>query len=299
MRPTRDAAFRIIRTIHKNKEERTMKKTVLIFFCIIVCAGITLAQSGTKKKRTLPYDYGKVVLNNRSEKAGLSPVVFNHWLHRAKFTCRLCHVDIGFAMKAGGTDIKAADNMAGYYCGACHNGKRSFSGIEKMFEACSKKPTEADAKRCDRCHSLGKNVKRQYEFDEFTAKFPKERFGNGINWEEAEAKGVIKPLDFLEGVSFKRQALAMSKGKPIKDMPIVPQVEGMPSIVFSHTKHAVWNGCELCHPEIFISVKKGSMKYTMFEIFEGKYCGVCHGKVAFPTLDCQRCHSTPVAGTEG
>jgi len=33
-------------------------------------------------------------------------VVFDHWLHRAKFTCRLCHVDIGFAMKAEATDIR-------------------------------------------------------------------------------------------------------------------------------------------------------------------------------------------------
>jgi c(7)-type cytochrome triheme protein len=32
----------------------------------------------------------------------------------------------------------------------------------------------------------------------------------------------------------------------------------------------------------------------MIEIFDGKYCGVCHGKVAFPNLDCQRCHSQPV-----
>ncbi len=274
-----------------------MKKTVLIILCIIVCAGISLAQTGTKKKRTPPYIYGTVMLNNYSEKALMAPVVFNHWLHRAKFTCRLCHVDIGFAMKAGGTDIRAADNMAGFYCGACHNGKRSFPGIEKMFEACSKKPVSEDnKKRCDRCHSLGKNVKREYEFAEFTGKFPKERFGNGINWEQAEAMGLIKPLDFLEGVSIKRQALAMTKDKPIKDMPIEAKIEGMPTIIFSHKKHAVWNGCELCHPEIFISVKKGDMKYTMLEIFEGKYCGVCHGKVAFPTLDCQRCHTKQVEG---
>lgn len=273
-----------------------MKKVVLIILCIIVCSGITLAQTGTKKKRTPPYIYGMVLLNNYSEKAGLAPVMFNHWLHRAKFTCRLCHVDIGFAMKASGTDIKAADNMNGYYCGACHNGKRSFTGIEKMFEACSKKSDAEDTKRCERCHSLGKKVKRAYEFAEFTGKFPKERFGNGINWEQAEAMGLIKPLDFLEGVSIKRQALAMTKDKPIKDMPIEAKIEGMPTIIFSHKKHAVWNGCELCHPEIFISVKKGDMKYSMLEIFEGKYCGVCHGKVSFPTLDCQRCHSKQVEG---
>ena len=32
----------------------------------------------------------------------------------------------------------------------------------------------------------------------------------------------------------------------------------------------------------------------MAEIYEGKYCGVCHVHVAFPLLDCQRCHTKPV-----
>jgi hypothetical protein len=32
----------------------------------------------------------------------------------------------------------------------------------------------------------------------------------------------------------------------------------------------------------------------MVEIYSGKYCGVCHGTVAFPLLDCQRCYIKPV-----
>jgi len=68
----------------------------------------------------------------------------------------------------------------------------------------------------------------------------------------------------------------------------------MPDIIFSHAKHTVWNGCEGCHPEIFMGVKRGATKYSMVDIFEGKYCGACHVAVAFPTIDCQRCHSRPV-----
>jgi c(7)-type cytochrome triheme protein len=68
----------------------------------------------------------------------------------------------------------------------------------------------------------------------------------------------------------------------------------MPDIIFSHAKHTVWNGCELCHPEIFVGVKKGATKYSMVEIFEGKYCGACHVTVAFPLIDCGRCHTRPV-----
>jgi c(7)-type cytochrome triheme protein len=32
---------------------------------------------------------------------------------------------------------------------------------------------------------------------------------------------------------------------------------------------------------------------TMVGIAEGKWCGRCHGKVAFPLTDCQRCHVKP------
>ncbi len=266
-----------------------MKRVFLIVLLVLAVAGTVLAQTGMKKKRPLPYDYGKVIINNFSEKAGLSPVVFDHWIHRSRFTCRLCHVDVAFAMKAGTTGIKASDNMNGYYCGTCHNGKMRFED-KKVFESCSKKiPYGDDIKRCERCHSLGKNVVREYDFTKFTEWFPKERFGNGIDWEKTEEEGKIKLVDFLEGVSIRRPSLAIQK-----DFSISAKVEGMPDIIFSHRKHTVWNGCELCHPEIFIGVKKGTTKYSMVDIYDGKYCGVCHSSVAFPLLDCQRCHTKPV-----
>ncbi len=265
-----------------------MKKISFLILFVLVCAGVTLAQTGMKKKRPLPYEYGRVVINNFSEKAGLAPVVFDHWVHRSKFTCRLCHVDIAFAMKAGATNIKAADNISVYYCGTCHNGKRAFQD-KKVFESCSSKTASIDTKRCERCHSFGKNVKRDTDFAQLAERLPKERFGNGVDWEKAETDGIIHVIDYLEGVSIKRPNLAVQK-----DFSVTAKVEGMPDIVFSHKKHSAWNGCELCHPEIFIGVKKGTTKYTMIEIFDGKYCGVCHNTVAFPLLDCQRCHTKPV-----
>ena len=265
-----------------------MKKTLFVLVLVLACAGLALAQGGGKKKRPLPYEFGRVVINNYSEKAGLAPAVFDHWLHRAKFTCRLCHVDIGFAMKTGGTSIKASDNMSGYYCGACHNG-RTVSNGKRVFESCSKSLVTNDRARCNRCHSLGRNVTPEYDFNRFTERLPKGRFGNGVDWEKAEEQGLIKPVDFLEGTSMKRQSLAIQK-----DFALGAKLEGMPDIIFSHKKHTVWNGCELCHPEIFVGVKRGATKYSMTDIFEGKYCGVCHLSVAFPMIDCQRCHSKPV-----
>src|SRR6266545_6849596 len=114
---------------------------------LLVFAGITFAQGGVKKKRPPAYEYGNVTINNFSANAGLAPVVFQHWSHRARFTCRVCHVDIGFAMKAGATRMRAADNIKGYYCGTCHNGKMLFNN-EKVFEACSKNSPALDQLRC-------------------------------------------------------------------------------------------------------------------------------------------------------
>jgi len=265
-----------------------MKRLVFISCLVLVCAAVVMAETGVKKRRPLPHEYGKVVMDNYSGQTRMAPVVFDHWLHRARFTCRLCHVDIGFAMKVNGTGVRASDNEKGYYCGSCHNGKYKYDN-KPVFSACSLLPVYDESKHtCERCHSQGKAVKKGYDFSSFTSGLPRERFGNGIDWETAEKEKLIIPIDYIEGISIKRKALEVRK-----DFSITPNVKGMPEIVFSHEKHTVWNGCEVCHPEIFM-VKKGQVKYTMVEVFEGQYCGVCHGKAAFPMIDCQRCHTQPV-----
>jgi c(7)-type cytochrome triheme protein len=269
--------------------ERQLTGAVLALIVALpaLAAGET---SGTKKRRPLPHEYGRVVIDNGSTAAKLPPVVFEHWAHRGRFTCRLCHVDLGFGMSPGATRIKAADNIAGFYCGACHNGKRKFEGGATIFEACAKLPAGTPPREaCFRCHSQGKIPPSLDEFAAATRNLPRGRFGNGVDWEKAEQDGLIHPVDFLEGVSIKRQAISAQK-----DFALSPKVESMPEIVFSHVKHTVWNGCELCHPEIFVGVKKGTTKFTMVDIFEGKYCGACHLNVAFPMIDCQRCHTKPV-----
>jgi c(7)-type cytochrome triheme protein len=248
----------------------------MLILLVVLMVGVSVgyaATFGTKKRMLRPQEYGNVVINNYSEKSNVAPVVFQHWFHRSKYTCRLCHVDIGFAMQKNGSEIREEDNKQGLYCGACHNGKIAFGSTPE---------------NCDKCHSLGKEVKFKYDFHQFTEKFPQARFGNRIDWLKAEEQGLIKPADFLEGVSMKREAL-----KPQKDFDIKSAILGMPDIVFSHKIHAVQNGCELCHPEIF-GAKKGETKYSMQDIFAGKYCGACHEKVAFPFYDCQLCHMKPV-----
>lgn len=254
---------------------------LLALVALFVVSAVIVYAQGVKKKRRLPHEYGNVFMDNYSTRNKVSPVIFNHWLHRAKYTCRLCHVDLGFAMEAGGTGVREEDNKAGFYCGACHNGKEAFAPVGKDFLGHEKK-------NCDRCHSFGADVTFEEDFYKFTKGLPRGRFGNGIDWERAEEEGKITLKDYLEGVSIKRKPLS-SPG----DLEVKSHVTNMPDIIFSHKKHAVWNGCELCHPDIF-GVRKGSTHYTMNDIFAGKYCGVCHDKVAFPNLDCQRCHTKAV-----
>ena len=81
-------------------------------------------------------EYGDVVINKRSDKEGVRPVVFPHWFHRIRFRCKVCHADLGFQFKAGGNQINMLKIIDGQFCGACHNGEIAWS-----------------AENCNLCHS--------------------------------------------------------------------------------------------------------------------------------------------------
>ena len=262
-----------------------MKRNVFLLIIFLLAIGITVAfaqTGGVRKKRPPRHEYGNVVMNNLSEKNNMAPVVYNHWLHRALYTCRLCHVDIGFAMVKNGTGGTMDNNKNGLYCGACHDGKEAFALEDKGMLG------NVSNRNCDRCHSYGKKVKFEKDFYKFTKKFPRARYGDKIDWMKTEDAGLIKLKDYLEGVSFEAEPLKYTVDTEVKS-----KVTEMPDIIFSHKKHSIWNGCELCHPDIF-GVKKGSTNYTMQDIFAGKFCGACHGTVAFPNLNCRACHSKDV-----
>ena len=226
-----------------------------------------------------PSEYGKVVIGKASSAAGPGPVVFDHWLHRTKFTCRLCHVDIGFAMQGNATGITATTNREGFHCGACHDGKRLIEG-KVVFASCS---NDSSSDNCSRCHSLGKKGVRKYTYQTFTGNLPKGYYG--IDWTAAENQRKIKPIDFLEGISVKRTPI---QTRP--DFSIKATMPWVHPIIFSHEAHAIWNGCELCHPEIFPTALKETVRVSMFLNIEGRYCGACHGKVAYPLNNCSYCH---------
>ena len=67
-------------------------------------------------------------------------------------------------------------------------------------------------------------------------------------------------------------------------------------VIFPHDIHTYWLKCEICHDSVggaIFNPEAGSNKVLMIEIKEGKWCGRCHDKVAFPLTDCLRCHVRP------
>lgn len=114
--------------------------------------------------------------------------------------------------------------------------------------------------------------------------FPRDSAGL-IDWVQALKQGHIAPRSDVEGTG--------EDLKPI-DLDIVfTETGAMPQVLFPHRQHTEWLACKNCHPAIF-KKKKDASPIKMTDILGGKYCGVCHGKIAFaPTKNCMRCHSIP------
>lgn len=115
------------------------------------------------------------------------------------------------------------------------------------------------------------------------SRLPADNAGNKVDWVKALTDGYINP----------RSELLMNKPVQILDSDILLNKTGsIPRVRFPHKAHTQWLDCENCHEKIFKS-KAGATPITMGKILEGEYCGVCHGAVAFPLTECNRCHSVP------
>lgn len=112
---------------------------------------------------------------------------------------------------------------------------------------------------------------------------PPDVIGNMVNWVEALQGGYIEP----------RKGIKPEAQMNVLDMNVVMnRTASMPYVKFPHRQHTQWLSCTNCHPQIFLP-KKDANPVTMHSILKGEFCGVCHGKVAFPVTDCFRCHNTP------
>jgi c(7)-type cytochrome triheme protein len=118
---------------------------------------------------------------------------------------------------------------------------------------------------------------------------PKAEQGTYVDWAAALKYGVIRPVDSLDPAK---------KTMPPIDFNVVFKVKGdLPDVVYPHYPHTVWLDCRNCHPKIFV-MRAGANQVTMNGIMRGEFCGRCHGKVAFPLYDCNRCHSRPKPGKD-
>lgn len=118
--------------------------------------------------------------------------------------------------------------------------------------------------------------------EEALGSLPPGRLGNHVDWMQALEGGYIEPHTGLDPDA-RMNALDMNV--------LMNRTASMPYVAFPHRQHTLWLSCTNCHPAIFLPKKDGN-PVTMYAILSGEYCGVCHGKVAFPLIDCFRCHNT-------
>ena len=112
---------------------------------------------------------------------------------------------------------------------------------------------------------------------------PPSKSGNIVDWMQALSQGVISPRRI--------QNPSASNIPPMfKEIIMLNKNGSMPMIPFPHKAHTMWLECSHCHPAIF-EEKIGATNFSMEKILYGEQCGLCHGSVAFPLVDCTRCHS--------
>jgi len=236
-----------------------------ILFAVPSMAGMGRVQI---PKQLTPYKYGNIVLDYNASKSGMEPVIFSHWSHRTQYKCRVCHSELGFPMKRGATEISEGDLENGLFCGACHNGEIAFVA-------------RAEGSDCKRCHGETALPKKE-KFSKLKAELPSAGFGNGIDWTKALLEGRIAPKG-----SLLKEYKAFDFDK---ELIMNPPNQTVPPVRFPHNIHTDLIDCDSCHPDIFNVKLKGTQRFSMKESVKGRFCGVCHLRVAFPFDDCTRCH---------
>ncbi len=230
-----------------------------------LCASAAVAGVFDLPQPAPPDRYGTVLIDRLAQSGESKGVVFSHWRHRARHSCRVCHHELGFQLEVNGTEITEEDNRNGLYCGACHDGREAFP--------------VSDESQCKRCHT-GEVKPEKSDFKRFLKGLPEAPYGNKIDW--VRAQEILKP----------RYALYQEE-QPMsfdKDLLLEAKWFNIPPAVFSHDVHAQFLDCANCHPDVFNIKQKTTEHFEMRFILEKAFCGACHLTVAFPLDDCMRCH---------
>lgn len=248
---------------------------IVLLFSFILFPAPSFSQSFGQSMLNLPpcpspETYDETFMSRNASNRQMAPVSFSHWEHRVKYTCRVCHYELEFALKAGETPIVCDKGlMNGKYCAVCHDGKISFG------------PREGNRDNCSMCHGATASSNWS-QFRELQKRLPRTKFGDEINWAKALEEGIIKPADSLSGQK--------KKIVNIETLTLKAEISGISSSIFPHRTHEQWLDCSNCHPELFNIKKKTTATLRMSNMVNGESCGLCHLSVAFPLDDCRRCH---------
>ncbi|MEW8070797.1 MAG: cytochrome c3 family protein [Candidatus Thiodiazotropha sp.] len=118
---------------------------------------------------------------------------------------------------------------------------------------------------------------------------PTDNAGNQVRWVRAIQEGYIEP----------RTNIYPETNIEVLDLDIImPRTGSAKYVRFPHRAHTEWLDCSNCHDAIF-KAKAGATPVTMLQILSGEYCGRCHGAVAFPLTECDRCHSVSTTKPPG
>lgn len=251
--------------------KKVLSSVLTILTCLLADSGYMHAESRYWNFPPLPppHQYGNILINRISDQNNVQPVFFSHWSHRVKYSCRVCHLELGFAFEVNTTQITEENSRNGLFCGAagCHDGKTAFGHTRD---------------HCGNCHTGTVDLNRE-KFDKVAGKLPRGYFGNEIDWVKAVEMNKITPLYSL----FKSDETPLPFTRRLE---LEATWNFVPPAVFSHGSHVQWLDCANCHPDIFNIKKKTTKNFAMKYILEKKFCGVCHMQVAFPLNDCKRCH---------
>lgn len=213
------------------------------------------------------------------------PTGFSHKAHRdSSPDCGVCHPAL-FGTKVT-KRFSMADMKKGKSCGACHNGKKTFS-----------------VDSCVRCHPV-KEITYQIKETGPT------RFSHTEHLSVAQC-GACHPKLYSPNRKNRRVGMAaMTGGKscgachnakeafsvkecakchPVRELQFEEKSTG--NVLFSHTFHTGLHTCGDCHPSLY-APSRSTTKISMEEMEQGKSCGKCHdGKNAFSVKEkCESCH---------
>jgi c(7)-type cytochrome triheme protein len=106
--------------------------------------------------------------------------------------------------------------------------------------------------------------------------------GNQVRWVQALDRGLIQP---------RTNILPETKVNLRTTEVLLVNTAHLGMVKFPHRPHTAWLDCSNCHGNGLFEEKAGATKIGMFRVLAGEKCGLCHGAVAFPLTECNRCHS--------